>query len=221
VKAAVIPDTAPPRRRRLSRVERSREVLDAAESVIADRGIQASSMDEIAERAGVTKPVVYDHFGSKDGLVAALVLRAGADLATTVLEAVTAAGDPESALAAGLAAYFQFMQDRRTSWSSLLSETAALTSAAAAALEQVRDQQAEVIARLVTADVPGCDLARARRYAQVVVGASERLATRPGASPPSVAVLTQTMMDVIWCGFTGVRDGNRWRRRPSGRAPKH
>jgi AcrR family transcriptional regulator len=167
-------------------------------------------MEEIAERAGVTKPVLYDHFGSKDGLLAAVVLRAGDELAAATLEAVDAAAGPEDALACGLRAYFRFIDRRRASWLSLLTEAGVPGSAAAVALERVRDGQAELIAELLSADVPGCDLPRARLYAQVVVGACERLATRPGPQLPTVDTLTAHVMDVIWGGFAAIRDGRRW-----------
>lgn len=196
-------------RRRLPRDDRSQQLLEIAEAVFAERGIHAASMEDIAERAGVTKPVVYDHFGSKDGLVAAVVLRAGALLGRQVLAAVDAATDPPDKLAAGLRAYFGFMAQRRASWTALLTETATST-AAAAALERVRDQQADLIAALVGGGVPGCDRRRARMYAQVVIGSCERLATRPGRGRVTVDELTRHMMDVIWCGFAAIRAGDRW-----------
>jgi AcrR family transcriptional regulator len=197
-------------RRRMPREERGRQLVAVADAVFSERGVASSSMAEIADRAGVTKPVLYDHFGSKDGLLAAVVLRAGDELAQSTLEAVGAAAGPQDALARGLRAYFTFIDRRRASWLSLLTEAGVPGSAAAVALETVRDGQAELIARLLSADVPGCDLPRARLYAQVVVGACERLATRPGSDTPSVEDLTGHVMDVIWGGFRAIRDGRRW-----------
>jgi AcrR family transcriptional regulator len=207
VTSATSPDTA---RRRLPRQERTRQLVGVADAVFAERGVASASMEEIAERAGVTKPVLYDHFGSKDGLLAAVVLRAGEELAAVTLAAVDSATGPETALARGLRSYFGFIEVRRASWLSLLTEAGVPGSAAAAALEAVRDGQAELIAQLLSADVPECDLPRARLYAQVVVGACERLATRPGPGAASVETLTSHVMDVIWGGLAGVRDGRRW-----------
>jgi AcrR family transcriptional regulator len=197
-------------RRRLPREQRARQLVAVADVVFAERGVASSSMEEIAERAGVTKPVLYDHFGSKDGLLSAVVLRAGEELAAATLEAVQAATGPQDALASGLRAYFAFIDRRRASWLSLLTEAGVPGSAAAASLETVRDRQAELIARLLSVDVPGCDLPRARLYAQVVVGACERLATRSGSDAPTVETLTQHVMDVIWGGFGAIRNGLRW-----------
>lgn len=59
-------------RQRLSREERRRRLLDTAWQVVRDEGSDALTLGHIAERAGVTKPVVYDHFGTREGLLAAL-----------------------------------------------------------------------------------------------------------------------------------------------------
>jgi AcrR family transcriptional regulator len=208
--SSVTSATVTANRRRLPREQRAHQLVGVADAVFSERGVASSSMEEIADRAGVTKPVLYDHFGSKDGLLAAVVLHAGEELATTTLEAVDSSSGPEDALASGLHAYFTFIDRRRASWLSLLTEAGAPGSAAAAALERVRDGQAELIAQLLSADVPDCDLPRARLYAQVVVGACERLATQPGTQTPSADTLTRHVMDVIWAGFGAIRDGRRW-----------
>jgi len=209
--SSVTSDTTGTVRRRLPRDERARQLLDVAEAVFAERGVQASSMEDIAERAGVTKPIVYDHFGSKDGLVAAVVVRAGAVLGEAVLAAVTSTEDPEQSVAEGLRAYFRFIEERRSGLHSLLTEGVAPGTDAAAALEKVRNQQAEMIATLLLEHSEDGAAEAAAIYAQIVVGATERLATRPGtAEPPSVETLTRSVMDVIWCGFATLRDGTRW-----------
>jgi AcrR family transcriptional regulator len=208
-------DGRPPRRRRLSREARARQLLDIAETVFTARGVQTSSMDDIAAAAGISKPILYDHYGSKDRLLAAVILRAGSVLGDAVLAAVNSAPTPEDALARGLRAYFTFIDERSSGLHSLLTEGVAPGSDAAAALEQVRDQQAEMIAALLNEQnvaVTGADAdpAQLQLYAQIVIGASERLATRPGTTSSPVETLTRHVMDVIWCGFAVLRDGNRW-----------
>lgn len=216
---AAVTSATGPGRRRLPREERARQLLDVAEAVFSECGVRSASMDEVAERAGVTKPILYDHFGSKDGLVAAVVLRAGQVLGDVVLDAVSAAASPEQALACGVRAYFEFIEERRTGLHSLLSEGVAPGTEAAAALERVREQQAELIARLLVEHTASAETERsapsiaerAGIYAQIVVGATERLATRPGPDQAhSVDDLTAHVMDVIWCGFATLRDGTRW-----------
>ena len=209
---SVIPAT----RRRLPRDERSKQLLEVAEAVFSERGVQATSMEEIADRAGVTKPVLYDHYGSKDRLVAAVVERAGTVLGSAVLDAVNGADSPESALVEGLRAYFAFIEERRAGLRSLLTEGVTPGSDAALALEQVRTQQADMIAALLSEQVANPNPLQAQLYAQIVVGATERLATRPESGPsPSVDVLTQHVMDVIWSGLQRLKDGQRWEPAPA------
>jgi AcrR family transcriptional regulator len=194
----------------LPRDERSKQLLEIAEAVFAERGVQATSMEEIADRAGVTKPVLYDHYGSKDRLVAAVVERAGAVLGTAVVDAVAAASSPETALVQGLRAYFEFIEERRAGLHALLTEGVIPGSEAATALERVRTKQAELIAALLVEQVADPDPVQAQIYAQIVVGATERLATQPDGPAYSVDVLTRHVMDVIWCGFGRLKDGERW-----------
>jgi AcrR family transcriptional regulator len=55
--------------------QRRAQLLDVARTVLAERGFEATSVEEIAHRAGVSKPVVYEHFGGKDGIYAVVVDR--------------------------------------------------------------------------------------------------------------------------------------------------
>lgn len=67
-----VPSSDPPPRRRLSRDARYRQLLETSWCLIGDEGTEALSLGRLAEAAGVTKPVVYDHFGTRAGLLAAL-----------------------------------------------------------------------------------------------------------------------------------------------------
>src|SRR5207302_7286970 len=63
------------RRGRMPRAEREEQMLRAATRIFARRGYQDASMDEIASACGVTKPMLYAYFDSKDGLLVACVRR--------------------------------------------------------------------------------------------------------------------------------------------------
>lgn len=65
-------DSASRPRRRLSREERQRQLLDVAWRLVREEGTDALTLGRLAEQAGITKPVVYDHFGTRGGLLAAL-----------------------------------------------------------------------------------------------------------------------------------------------------
>jgi AcrR family transcriptional regulator len=184
----------------MARADRRDQLLDTAQAVFAEQGFAGASMDDVADGAGVTKPVLYDHFGSKDGLLAAVIERSGQQM----LEATTGAIeglDPEVALRSGLVAYLQFVDDHAGAWTLLVREVAPGTPAAEA-VDRIRQVQVDVIAALIGPYLPRPDPVRAGVYAHVVSGAAERLSTvrLTGArtTPEEAAGL---LMDVLWTGF--------------------
>jgi AcrR family transcriptional regulator len=98
-----------PRGPRRDRDERRAELLDAAERAIRRVGASAS-MDEIAAEAGVTKPILYSHFGDKAGLVRALTARVASRLNTTIGAALTQAGEPRQVVASTIEAFCTFIE---------------------------------------------------------------------------------------------------------------
>lgn len=184
----------------MARADRRDQLLDTAQQVFAARGYVPTSMDDVAEAAGVTKPVLYDHFGSKDGLLAAVIERAG----TQMLDATTGAVadlDPQTALREGLTAFFRYVDDHAGAWTLLVREVAPGTPAAVA-VDRVRQVQVDVIAALIGQQLPVPDPVRALTYAHVVSAAAERISTvrlaGPRTTPEEAAGL---LMDVLWTGF--------------------
>lgn len=190
-------DTKTPRRR-FSRAERERQILDAAVAVFTDRGFQNASMDAVAERVGVTKPVLYTHFGSKDGLLLACIARARAELLDVTMTAVATADGPEDILRRGTKAFFDYLDEQGPAWMLLYSEA----TVAGEALESIRAQQTDFIAAVLAAQNPDADPQRLTAWAQVIVGASERLAIwRGGLGTVSSAEATEYLMDLVWTGL--------------------
>ncbi len=101
---------------RVPREVRERQIIELAEGLFSERGYQGASMDELARRAGVTKPVVYELFGNKDGLYRACLERSAEHLAAEVAEAVRAESDPEARVRAGGLAFLRFAADHRVAW---------------------------------------------------------------------------------------------------------
>jgi len=93
--------------RKVPRAIREPQMLEMAGRIFAARGFHDASMDEIAEAAGVSKPMLYSYFGSKDGLYFAYVNAAYRELIAAIDEAVALAGsDPEEQLRLGTVAYY-------------------------------------------------------------------------------------------------------------------
>src|SRR3954451_2036498 len=104
---------------RLSAGERREQVLDAAKSIAADRGFHAVSIEAVARAAGITRPIVYAHFGDLQGLLEALVeresARALAQLAA-VLPSDLENGDARDALVPALRGYLEVVASDPDTW---------------------------------------------------------------------------------------------------------
>jgi len=98
-----------PRGNRLPRHERRRQLLDAALELFVTRGYHAAAMDEIAERAGVSKPVLYQHFPSKLELYLALLDESVDTLVDKVRDALKSNPENKQRVAATFGAYFEYV----------------------------------------------------------------------------------------------------------------
>jgi AcrR family transcriptional regulator len=99
------------------------QTLLAAHELFAERGYADVKMDEIAASVGVTKPLLYNYFGNKERLYIACMERAGDALTATIAEAVAATDSPGDAFAAGVRAFFGFLDSDRAAWRVIFDET--------------------------------------------------------------------------------------------------
>jgi AcrR family transcriptional regulator len=200
--------TDAPRRRRVPRAEREQQILAAAEEVFAERGFQNTSMDEVSLRVGVSKPMLYEYFTSKEGLLLACVARIRADLHTATLSAIAEAEPkgPRAVLEAGLEAYFDFADRHGRAWAVLLNESVIVAGPAEEAVEAIRGQQTRLLEEVLGRWLPAAAPARIAILAHGLVGAGERVARwrlRDGAGigPRETAVL---LADAFWPGLAEV-----------------
>lgn len=190
------------KRKRMPRAERMRQMIDVAEQVFSARGYAAASMDEIAELVGVSKPMLYEYFNSKEGLLLACIQESRAVLREVTEQAMAGATSAEDALRRGLLAFFVFIRERRQAWSLLRHEMALIGTPAADEVEETRRQQTDLIAALMSGYFAGDDDLQAEAAAEFVVGACERLAIwceRHEEVTPEMA--TEYAMDVLWAGL--------------------
>ena len=103
-----------PRGTRLPRQARRKQLLAAAQEVFVAQGYHAAAMDDIADRAGVSKPVLYQHFPSKLELYLALLDQHAERLVDRVREALASTTDNRARVAASVAAYFDFVDGEGT-----------------------------------------------------------------------------------------------------------
>jgi AcrR family transcriptional regulator len=189
----------------MPRADRERQMMTVAEQVFADRGFVAASMDEIAERVGVSKPMLYEYFGSKEGLLVACIRRARAELLHVTSQAAFNAPNPEEMLRAGLVAYFRFVRAHQQSWALLRTEAAVVGASAAEEIEAGRQQQTDLISGTMALYAPDPSPVDLTQAAEVIVGGCERLALwcdkHPETSPEDAAEL---VMQLIWFGMRGL-----------------
>ena len=157
---------------RVPRVVRERQLVELGEQLFAERGYGGTSMEELATRAGVTKPMVYELFGSKDGVFRACVDRAVGQMAQSVAEAVRAEAEPEARVRAGGLAFLRFAADNRVAWD-LMSMGGQFAQQAV----DIRRGQAELIHELMLELAPeGVDERELEAAAWAVTAAYEGLA---------------------------------------------
>ena len=185
----------------MRRADREQQLLGAAEAVFAERGFAGATMEEVATRAGVTKPVLYEHFGSKDGLLLACVERARQDLLEATVAAVAIPGDLRTRLRAGVHSFFAFLDEHAGAWSVLVAE-ALVGGTAAEEVERIRRQQDDALAALLATEVRAAPEVLAA-YAALVNGACERMAVwRTGRDPITPDLAAERVMAVVWHGLS-------------------
>ncbi|GAB2913050.1 TetR/AcrR family transcriptional regulator [Streptomyces mayteni] len=211
------PDSPDKPRRRLPRSVREQEILDAALKVFAKRGYRAAVVDEIAELAGISKPMVYLYLGSKEGLFIACVRRESARMVAAFREAADAGGAPEGRLWSGLAAFFRHVAEHRDSWVVLHRQAPEQGEAIANELAAARRSVMAEVTGLISAGIAVAG-GRVRLGAEdadfaahALVGAADSLTDwmerHPEESPEAT---TARLMNVMWVGMRNVLAGEIW-----------
>jgi AcrR family transcriptional regulator len=205
-------------RKRLTGEERRAAILDSALTVFSRRGYHASSIDDIAREAGVSKALIYEHFASKQDLYAELLEQHAGVLFSALSEAIAEAGRSAPArLEVGFDAFYRFVEEHRGAWRMLFRE--ATDPEAVAVLDRITAEVTNFVASVIAED-PGArrpqDDAETREHgvqvtAQLLVGAVQALANwwSDHQELPRERIVEMTM-DVAWLGLQRVSQGERW-----------
>lgn len=161
-------------------------------------------MNEIAEAAGVTKPVLYQHFRSKQDLYAELLTDVGAQLQAAITEAVSSADGPRRMVEQGFDAYFDFVDEHRAAFRLLFSSDFRTQTRFAEIVSGVENAIAEQIAALI--EIDGLSKTSRRLLGHGIVGMVEAacehwLSESTEATP---AELSRHLADLAWRGLRGV-----------------
>ncbi|MHB8293341.1 MAG: TetR/AcrR family transcriptional regulator [Acidimicrobiales bacterium] len=138
---------------RLAAADRREQLLAVALSAFSEGEFSSVSMDEVARLAGVTKPVLYQHFRSKRSLYLELLKDVGNQLIEAVTKAASAAEGPRGEVEAGFAVFFRFAATKTSAFRLLFGGGSRRDPGFAAAISRVEDVMAEVLAPLIEADI--------------------------------------------------------------------
>jgi AcrR family transcriptional regulator len=199
--------------RRLPADQRREQLLDVALRLFAARGFAATTMDEIAAAAGVTKPLLYQHFASKRALYLELVDSVARDMLLAISGATSEASGPRQQVEAGFAAYFDLVVTHQDAFRVLFGSDLPDDPEMSRALRRVEDAVAEAVYALIDA---GLDSEHRRLLAYAVVGmatgasrhwlasGSGTAAGSPESDALEAARLSKRVSDLAWAGLRSV-----------------
>jgi AcrR family transcriptional regulator len=192
-------------RARMTGKERREQLLDIGRSLFAQKGFDATSVEEIAQRAGVSKPVVYEHFGGKEGLYAVVVDREMRALLDSITGALTSQGHPRELLERAAFALLDYVESSTDGFRILVrdSPVAQSTGTFASLISDAASQVEHIMANQFTER--GFDPEFAPMYAQMLVG----MVALTGqwwldARRPKKADVAAHLVNLAWNGLSGL-----------------
>jgi AcrR family transcriptional regulator len=180
---------------------RREAILAAAEEVFARRGYHGAALEDIAQAAGISKALIYEHFASKRELHASL-LNAHVEEIFQRLQASAAPGQPgEERLRRGIDAFLSFVEEHREAWRALFRDAA--DPEVGEFIERVQTQATAVIAALIAADPDAPpDEQAIEMHAALLSGAVQSLANWwHDHREVARATLVDAAMDFCWVGI--------------------
>ncbi|RCW42826.1 TetR family transcriptional regulator [Halopolyspora algeriensis] len=189
---------------RLPRDARRAQLLTAAQHVFVTNGYHAAAMDDIAERAGVSKPVLYQHFPGKLELYLALLETHGAELVRRVREAIESNPDNKQRVRAAVGALYEFVDGEDQAFRLVFESDLRGEPAVEQAVEGAMSACVDAVAEAVTADA-GLDHERARLLAVGLVGLSQVTARNWLDTQNSITreEAVSLMSTLAWKGLAG------------------
>ncbi|MDQ0942871.1 TetR/AcrR family transcriptional regulator [Streptomyces sp. V1I1] len=192
------------RRVRMTGAERREQLLDIGRTLFAEKGFEGTSVEEIAAKAGVSKPVVYEHFGGKEGLYAVVVDREMRQLLDMVTSALTA-GHPRELLEQAAFALLDYIERYTDGFRILVrdSPVAQSTGTFASLISDIATQVEDILG--LEFKTRGFDPKLAPLYAQALVG----MVALTGqwwvdARRPKKAEVAAHLVNLAWHGLDGL-----------------
>jgi AcrR family transcriptional regulator len=185
--------------------QRREQLLDVGRALFAERGFEGTSVEEIAARAEVSKPVVYEHFGGKEGLYAVIVDREIRDLLGEITGALSSGGNPRLLVEQAALGLLGYIESSTDGFRILVrdSPVAQTTGTFSSLISDVATQVEHLLAAEFTRS--GLDPANAPMYAQMLVG----MVALTGqwwldARTPRRADVAAHLVNLAWNGLSGL-----------------
>ncbi|MFL5956206.1 MAG: TetR/AcrR family transcriptional regulator [Solirubrobacterales bacterium] len=196
---------------RISGPERRARIEAEAARLFAERGYEATSLEEVAAAAGVSRAVVYDHFASKRDLHEQLLRREGRGLLEFIAARAAGAVEPGERFRLGVTAFFEYVKAHPYAWRMIIRDPP--VDAKLARLQRtMQDRATETLAAILASDPVAAadskrDPERWMRLAQGLKWATNGLATWWYDHPEApVEVLVESAMDLCWRGLERTRE---------------
>ncbi|MBU0782548.1 MAG: TetR/AcrR family transcriptional regulator [Gammaproteobacteria bacterium] len=187
---------------RMKPEDRERQLIEVAQRMFIERGYQGTAMEDIAQAAGITRPVVYKLFGNKDGIYLACLNKAREVLNSYIIEYAMKGQGLEGRLKGGIEGYFSFVENERDTFRFLYDSGAAVAGPAAEAASKLRFDTVARIALLIQDLKNVVSDEEIIATAHALSGAGEQLAkwwlTQAGVPKAKVV---NTMFNLLWAGL--------------------
>jgi AcrR family transcriptional regulator len=205
------PQPAVRRTSRLPRGARRQQLLQAAQDVFVAQGFHAAAMDDIADRAGVSKPVLYQHFPGKRELYLALLEQQVGELTDRVRQAMAGTEDNRARVDGAVGAYFDFVGAEGEAFRLVFESDLRNDAEVRQLVDRGARECIEAIAEVIAADT-GADSERALLLACGIIGLAESSARwwRAGKGTLARNEAVALMSALSWRGISGFprRDGD-------------
>ncbi|MBI2169944.1 MAG: TetR/AcrR family transcriptional regulator [Actinobacteria bacterium] len=196
---------------RLRAHDRRRQLLRVARGVFAATGFHATSMDDVAEAAGVTKPVLYQHFANKRALYVELLEDVGLRLVEEIGQETGRARTGREQVERGFRAYFRFVAENQAAFRLLFGASVRNDREFAAVAERVVSEVAEVVSGLIDVDAaPEQRLALAHAVVGMAEATSRRVVSGQATGDETdPSLLASWLSELAWYGLRGIRPVSR------------
>lgn len=181
-----------------------------ARDVFSEHGFDAATLEQIAERAGISRPILYSHFGDKQGLFEAVIEQEVSRLKTVVSRSLIEPGEPHRLLERSLCAFFTDMQENPEGHVVLTRDVP--LNFTNTTLDQMLTELGEQITAVITSSNPMTDENQtpAPIFAHALIGAAFHIG-RWWRERPEVPLdhVVSTATELFWNGFYGIREKQR------------